>query len=38
MRPEVVMKITGHKKLSTMQLYISITNNVMQEEMAQAFG
>jgi len=38
MRPEVVMKITGHKKLSTLQRYISISDKVMQSEMSMAFG
>ncbi len=38
MRPEVVMKITGHKKLSTLQRYISITDSVVQSEMSMAFG
>lgn len=38
MRPEVVMKITGHKKLSTLQRYISITDTVVQSEMSLAFG
>jgi len=38
MRPEVVMRITGHTKLSTLQRYISITDNVVEREMRNAFG
>ena len=38
MRPEVVMRITGHTKLSTLQRYISITDNVLEREMRDAFG
>ena len=38
MRPEVLMRITGHKKLSTLQQYISITDNVVEQEMKMAFG
>lgn len=38
MRPEVVMKITGHTKLSTLQRYITISDNVVELEMMRAFG
>ena len=38
MRPEVVMKITGHKKLSTLQRYITISDTVVEAEMMRAFG
>jgi integrase len=38
MRPEVVMKITGHTKLSTLQRYIKISDNVVEDEMMRAFG
>ncbi len=38
MRPEVLMRITGHRKLSTLQRYISITDNVVEQEMKMAFG
>jgi len=38
MRPEVVMKITGHTKLSTLQRYITISDKVVESEMMRAFG
>ena len=38
MRPEVVMKITGHTKLSTLQRYITISDTVVEAEMMRAFG
>lgn len=38
MRPEVVMKITGHTKLSTLQRYIKISDTVVEAEMMRAFG
>jgi site-specific recombinase XerD len=38
MRPEVVMKITGHTKLSTLQRYITISDTVVETEMMRAFG
>lgn len=38
MRPEVVMKITGHTKLSTLQRYITISDSVVDAEMMRAFG
>ena len=34
MRPEVVMRITGHKNHKTLQPYIKITENVVQDEFA----
>ncbi|MBI5727563.1 MAG: site-specific integrase [Ignavibacteriales bacterium] len=38
MRPEIVMKITGHKSLKMLQRYIKITENVKESEMRRAWG
>ena len=38
LRPEVIMKITGRNKLSTLQRYIKISDNVVEDEMMRAFG
>lgn len=38
MRPEVVMRITGHKKLKTLQKYIKITDGIVEREMEWAWG
>jgi integrase len=32
-RPEVVMKITGHKDYKTMMRYVKITDNILRDEM-----
>lgn len=37
MRPEVIMQITGHKKLSVFQKYIKITQNIKELEMKRAW-
>jgi len=37
MRPEVVMEITGHKNLKTMQKYIKITDSVKEKEFKQVW-
>ena len=37
LRPEVIMKITGHKDLKTMMRYVKITENVVAEEMLKAW-
>jgi site-specific recombinase XerD len=37
MRPEIVMKITGHKDYATFKKYIKLTDKVKQEEMNRAW-
>jgi integrase len=32
-RPEIIMKITGHKDIKTMLKYVKITDNVVRAEM-----
>ena len=36
-RPEVIMKITGHKDIKTMMKYVKITDNVVRSEMLKAW-
>lgn len=38
MRPEVIMKITGHKDLKTMMKYVKITEKKVEEEMLKAWA
>lgn len=38
MRPEVLMKITGHKSYRTMQKYVNITNKIVRNEFQKAWG
>jgi NADP-reducing hydrogenase subunit HndA len=38
MRPEVLMKITGHKSYRTMQKYVNITNKIVRNEFQRAWG
>ncbi len=38
MRPEIVMKITGHKSLKMLQKYIKITENIQEVELRRAWG
>ncbi|RIJ42662.1 site-specific integrase [Pontibacter oryzae] len=38
LRPEVIMKITGHKDLATMMRYVKITENTVKEEMLKAWA
>ncbi|WP_347160114.1 site-specific integrase [Pontibacter chitinilyticus] len=37
LRPEVIMKITGHKDLATMMRYVKITQDVVKTEMLKAW-
>lgn len=38
MRPEVVMKITGHKDIQTMMRYVNILAGTAKDEMREAWG
>ena len=38
MRPEIVMKITGHKDYATFKRYIEITSKVKYQEMMKAWN
>lgn len=38
MRPEVIMKITGHTSYRTMQKYINVTNKIVKNEFQKAWG
>jgi integrase len=38
MRPEIVMKITGHTSMKMLQKYIKITENVQEVELRRAWG
>ena len=38
MRPEIVMKINGHKDYKTMKKYINITDNVVKSEAEKVWG
>jgi len=38
MRPEIVMKITGHKDYKTFKRYIEITDKVKHQEMMKAWN
>lgn len=37
LRPEVIMRITGHKDLTTMMRYVKITQDVVKSEMQRAW-
>ena len=37
LRPEVIMKITGHKDIATMMRYVKITQDVVKAEMLKAW-
>lgn len=37
-RPEVIMKITGHKDIKTMMKYVKITDSVVKSEMLRAWN
>jgi hypothetical protein len=37
MRPEEVMKITGHKDIKTMMKYVKVTENVAKSAMLRAW-
>ena len=38
LRPEVIMKLTGHKDYDTMKRYIKLTQDVVEKELLQAWG
>jgi integrase len=38
LRPEVIMKLTGHKSYDTMKRYIKLTQDVVERELLQAWG
>lgn len=38
MRPEIIMKITGHKDIKTMMRYVKITEKKVEEEMLKAWA
>lgn len=38
LRPEIIMRITGHKDLKTMMRYVKITDNVIETEMFRAWN
>jgi integrase len=37
-RPEIIMKITGHKDIKTMMKYVKITDNVVRAEMMRGWN
>ena len=37
-RPEVVMRITGHKSLSAFRRYVNVTEDTMLDEFSRAFA